>query len=182
MSKESNGFMGPGMGEWLDRFGRLLEKGIFPFSRFLHRLGQVILALMVLLTVSDVFLRYLFNRPVLGSWELTEFMMAILVFASVGYTMVERGHVVVDLVITRLPPRVRALVECITSLLASVLFAIVTWRNVLQAGVALRRNDVSAELFIPKSPFILFVAIGIGVLSLVLFVHFLESLAKAAKK
>jgi TRAP-type transport system small permease protein len=170
------------MNGWLDRIGRLLEKGIFSLSRGLHRIGEVILVLMVLLTVSDVFLRYLFHRPILGSWEVTEYMMAVLVFACVGYTMVERGHVVVDLVITRLPPRVRALVECITSLVAFVFFAIVTWRNVLQAGVALRRSDVSAELFIPKSPFILFVAVGIGVLSLVLFAQFLESLAKAVKK
>ncbi|MFH1123822.1 MAG: TRAP transporter small permease [Pseudomonadota bacterium] len=170
------------MDGWLSRFSQLLEKAIFPISRFLHLIGQVILVLMVLVTVSDVFLRYLFNSPILGSWELTEFMMAVLVFASVGYTMVERGHVVVDLVITRLPGRVRALVECITSLIAFLLFAVVTWRNVLQAGVALQRNDVSAELFIPKSPFILFVAVGIGVLSLVLFVQFLESLARVTKK
>ena len=69
---------------------------------------------MVLTTVVDVFLRYLFNSPILGSYELTEFMMAILVFGSVAYTMVVKGHVTVDLVITRLPARAQAILECIT--------------------------------------------------------------------
>lgn len=170
------------MNGWLSRAAQRLEKIIFPISHFLHLIGQVMLVLMVSITVADVFLRYVLNRPILGSYELTEFMMAILVFASVGYTMTVKGHVVVDLVTTRLPQRAQAFIECITSLIAFILFAIVTWRNVLQAGIVWRRHDVSGELFIPISPFVLFVALGIAVLSLVLAVHFLQSLARAIKK
>ena len=166
----------------VSRAAQRLEKTIFPISRFLHQLGQVMLVLMVSITVVDVFLRYVLNKPILGSYELTEFMMVILVFASVGYTMTVKAHVVVDLVITRLPQRAQALFECITSLIAFILFAIVTWRNVLQAGIVWRRHDVSGELYIPISPFFLFVALGVAVLSLVLAVHFLQSLARVIKK
>ena len=169
------------MNGWLSRVGLFLEKAVFPVSRFLLLIGQFSLVVMVLLTVTDVFLRYVFNRPILGSYELTEFMMAILVFSSIGYTMAVKRHVVVDLVVTKLSQRARDILECFTSLIAFILFSIVTWRNVLQAGTAWERNDVTAELFIPISPFILFVAIGIGVLSLVLFVQFIQSLAKAIK-
>ncbi len=169
------------MNGWLSRVGQSLEKAIFPISRFLLLIGQFLLVLMVMLTVVDVFLRYVFNRPILGSYELTEFMMAILVFSSVGYAMVAKGHVVVDLVFARLPQRVQHIVECVTSFIAFTLFSIVTWRNVLHARTTWERNDVTAELFIPISPFVLFVAIGIAVLSLVLFVQFIQSLARAIK-
>jgi hypothetical protein len=37
-------------------------------------------------------------------------------------------------------------------------------------------------LFIPVSPFVLFVALGLAVLSLVLLVQFLKSLARVLKK
>ena len=170
------------MNGWLSRVGQFLEKAIFPISRFLLLIGQFILALMVMLTVVDVFLRYVFNRPILGSYELTEFMMAILVFSSVGYAMVVKGHVVVDLVFSRLPQKAQHIVECVTSFIAFILFSVVTWRNVLHAQTTWQRNDVTAELFIPISPFILFVAIGIAVLSLVLFVQCIQSLAKALQK
>jgi TRAP-type C4-dicarboxylate transport system permease small subunit len=169
------------MNGWLGRFGLFLEKTVFPVSRFMLFIGQFTLAIMVLLTVVDVFLRYVFNRPILGSYELTEFMMAVLVFSTIGYTMAVKGHVVVDLVFTKLPQRTRDILECITSLIAFILFAIVAWRNAVQASTAWGRNDVTAELFIPISPFILFVAIGIAVLSLVLFTQFIQSLAKAIK-
>jgi hypothetical protein len=85
------------MNGWLSRAAQRLEKIIFPISHFLHLIGQVMLVLMVSITVADVFLRYVLNRPILGSYELTEFMMAILVFASVGYTMTVKGHVVVGI-------------------------------------------------------------------------------------
>lgn len=169
------------MNGWLTRAGLFLKKAVFPLSRFMLFIGQVVLVFMVLLTVADVFLRYVFNRPILGSYELTEFMMAILVFSTIGYTMAVKGHVVVDLVFTKLPQRTRDILECITSFIAFLLFAIVAWRNALQAGTAWQRNDVTAELFIPISPFILFVALGIAVLSLVLFVQFVQSLSKAIK-
>jgi len=173
--------MGLLMNGWLIRTGLFLEKAIFPFSRFMLFIGQLILVMMVLLTVADVFLRYVFNRPILGSYELTEFMMAILVFSSIGYTMAVKGHVVMDLVFTQLPQRARDILECMTSFMAFFLFTIVAWRNALQASTAWERNDVTAELFIPISPFILFVAIGLAVLALVLFVQFVQSLAKAIK-
>ncbi|MGD9241385.1 MAG: TRAP transporter small permease [Desulfobacterales bacterium] len=169
------------MNGWLGRFGLFLEKAVFPVSRFLLFIGQFALVMMVILTVVDVCLRYIFNRPILGSYELTEFMMAVLVFSTIGYTMAVKGHVVVDLVFAKLPQRARDILECITSLIAFILFAIVAWRNAVQANTAWGRNDVTAELLIPISPFILFVSIGIAVLSLVLFTQFIQSLAKAIK-
>lgn len=170
------------MEDRLSKLGHFLERTVSPLTRMLHWIGQVIIVFMVLVTVIDVCLRYVFNKPITGSYELTEFMMAILVFASLGYTMMVKGHVSVDLVVTKFPERVRALMESLTCLLAFVLFAVAAWRNVLHAITAWKRHDVSAELFIPISPFVLFVALGIAVLSLVLLVQFVQSLAKAIKK
>jgi TRAP-type C4-dicarboxylate transport system permease small subunit len=170
------------MNSRLSRVAHFLEKATFPVSRVLHTVGQGTIVLMVLITVADVFLRYIFNMPILGSYEVTELMMVVLVFASVGYTMAVKGHVCVDLVVSRFPERVQAAVESITYFLALVLFSLVTWRNVLHAGTVWRRHDVSAELFIPLSPFVLFVALGVAVLCLVLLMHFFRSLARALQK
>jgi TRAP-type C4-dicarboxylate transport system permease small subunit len=170
------------MNAWLNSVGHILEKVFYPTSRFLHRFAQIVLVLMVLLTVVDVCLRYIFNNPIVGSYELTEFMMAVLVFASVGFTQSVKDHVSVDLVVTKLPDRVRALLEAITCLLAFGLFGLAAWRNELHTGTTWARHDVSAELFIPVSPFVLFVALGLAVLSLVLLVQFFQSLAQVLKK
>ncbi|MBW1800341.1 MAG: TRAP transporter small permease [Deltaproteobacteria bacterium] len=166
----------------LHRLADRFEKTVYPLSKWLYWAAQVIIALMVILTVTDVFLRYVFNRPIVGSFELTEFLMVFLVFASISYTMAVKGHVYVDLVVSRLPSRVSAVIECIISLLAFLLFALVTWRNFLHAGILWERNDISHELSIPIGPFVYFIALGVAVLCLVLLVQFLQSLAQAVKK
>lgn len=170
------------MGGWLSKVANLAEKPIFSVSRVLHVAGMGMTIIMVLLTVTDIFLRYVFNKPIVGSFELTEFMMVFLVFASLGYTMRMKGHVGVDLVISRLPERAQAIIESITNLLALCLFSLATWRNVLHAVTTWRRHDVSHELFIPIGPFVLFVAFGVAVLSFVLFVNFLHALTRAVQK
>ena len=58
--------------------------------------GWVLMALMVY-TVVDVVLRYVFNRPFSGSLEVTEFAMSVIVFLGIAYCGWIGGHVAVDI-------------------------------------------------------------------------------------
>ena len=50
-------------------------------STYLSYIGNIALALMMLLTTADVLGRYFFNAPVLGAYEITEYLMLIMVFS-----------------------------------------------------------------------------------------------------
>ena len=52
---------------------------------------------MLALTVADVFLRYVFARPVAASGEITQFLLGIIVFAGLILVSRDREHVVVSL-------------------------------------------------------------------------------------
>ena len=58
-------------------------------SRFLSHLllavGASMLTAMMFLTVTDVILRYIFNRPLAGAFEMAEYMMAVLVSFGIVY-------------------------------------------------------------------------------------------------
>ena len=56
------------------------ETVINAIVRTLVYAAMVILGAMMLLTVIDVFGRYLLNRPLVGSTEVTEVMMVTLAF------------------------------------------------------------------------------------------------------
>ncbi len=56
-----------------DKMGRL--------SSLLANLGAIVLLMMMGLTTADVVARYVFNAPILGVFELTEFMVLILIFS-----------------------------------------------------------------------------------------------------
>ena len=62
---------------------------------------------MMGLTAADVACRYIFNRPIIGVFELTEYLVLILIFSFIGYTQSQGGHVSVDLLLPRLPASYR---------------------------------------------------------------------------
>src|SRR6267378_4442329 len=61
-------------------------------------LAAVFLAAMMLLTVADVALRALFNRPIHGTFELIELCLACTIFVALPAVFLRDEHLVVDVV------------------------------------------------------------------------------------
>ena len=95
---------------WLSKAAQFLGRAVYPPSRIINTVGLGVLAVMMFLTATDVTLRYVFNRPIPGAFELTEFLMATLVAFALAYTQVHKGHINVDLIISRFPPRAQAVI------------------------------------------------------------------------
>jgi TRAP-type C4-dicarboxylate transport system permease small subunit len=159
-----------------------IRKFVYPVSRTLNTIGAWALLGITLLTGLDVFLRYLFARPIKGTYELTEFVMCILVFFGLAYTAANEGNVSVALVVNRLPQRARAIVAAIGAFLSMGLVFVMAWRAFAQAGIYRNQNLTSSILHFPISPLLLVVGAGCGVLFLILLADFLEALSKAVTK
>jgi TRAP-type C4-dicarboxylate transport system permease small subunit len=67
-------------------------------------LGLLLLAMVVLNVVNAVF-RYLFGLVLIGADELLVFAMIWMVMIGIILATVERRHIALDFLITRLPPR-----------------------------------------------------------------------------
>ena len=59
--------------------------------------GATLLAIMMVLTCADVFMRYVLHTPILGSNEMTEFLLAGVVFSGLALVTGKRSHIVVTL-------------------------------------------------------------------------------------
>ncbi len=150
-------------------------------AKVANSIAAVFLFMLMLLTCSDVLLRYLFNSPILGSFELTEFMMAILVGLSLAYCALQKGHVRVDLVVSVLPKRAQAIMDSLASFAFLGLFALITWRIIPRAMQMVENHQVTLILRIPVHPFVLIVAAGTGVLCIVLLKDLIDDLSKAVE-
>jgi TRAP-type C4-dicarboxylate transport system permease small subunit len=137
-------------------------------TRVLLALGMVMLGAMMFLTAADVILRYIFNRPVSGAYELIEYMMAIVVPFGIAYCAYQGGHVAIDLLLVHLPKRVQGAIGMITSLLTLGLFVLITWQNLIYIKEQYDSKLTSAVLLIPVYPFIALVTVGTAVFCLIL--------------
>lgn len=167
---------------WLAKATRWLSRVVEPVSKFWHYVGAGILAAMMFLTAADVALRYFFNRPIMGSYELTGFMMALIISFSLAYCGVKKGHVIVDLAISHFPQRTQAIIGSITCLFSLVLLSLITWQGAIYAKLQFYSHYSSTVLMIPFFPFVGAVAFGIGIFCLVILRDFFDFLSQAAKK
>ena len=167
---------------WISKSARSAVTILNYSSRIAGIIGIVFLIAMMLLTVTDVFLRYFFNRPVMGSVELTEYIMVVAGFMGIAWCAVGRGHVKVDLIVGRFSPKVQAVVDSITYIFALGVVPLVAWQNFAQARYAKMEHVVSDLLEIPAYPFYIVVGVAYSLLALVLVNLLVESILEAVKK
>jgi TRAP-type C4-dicarboxylate transport system permease small subunit len=166
----------------LKRVASFLDKIANPLTRAISNFGAGVLVLMMFLTAMDVLLRYFLNSPISGALELTQYMMLIVVVSGLALCTVEKSHVRVEVIVERLPRKIRTVLYCITSLLSLGLFSLMTRQAVIYAGFLRDGKLISPVLFIPAFPFAILLALGTAVFCLAIFAEFIYFLSKAVNE
>lgn len=167
---------------WLRKIDAFLTIIASPAAKVLNYIAAAFLAAMMALTGIDVTLRYLFNKPVPGSYEMTEFMMPIVIAFGLAYCALEKGHVKVELVTSMLPKRAQAAMNSIVSLLFLALFIGIAWQTWRRAEGMIHVGQLSIVLYIPVYPFVLAVAVGCAALCIVVLRDLFSNLSQAVNK
>jgi TRAP-type transport system small permease protein len=148
---------------------------------FMDRIACLVLFLMMILTMADVCGRKALSKPVLGTVELSEFMLVLIVLFALAHTEFKDGHVRVDLLMSQFKERARAGVDAFTQFVCFVFSGIFTWAAFVYAEKMRAIGEVSQDLWLPKYPFIYLVVAGFAILSLTLLVRFIGAVGKAVK-
>jgi TRAP-type C4-dicarboxylate transport system permease small subunit len=128
--------------------------------------AAVILLGMVLLTVVDVIGRYVVSRPVPGSFEVTELLLLVLIFA--GLPLVSRAdeHVTMDFIDRFIGAR-RSLLQRLVHLACAAVMVLLGWLVWLKAGKIAAYGDATDVLRIAYGPFVYFMAAMIALSGLI---------------
>lgn len=150
-----------------------IEKFVNALAEKVNLVAAFAVAFIMLLTVGDVAGR-LFGNPIPGTFELVGFVGSVIISFSLPYTSVQNGHISVDILMVKMPWLVRVVVYAVNALVSLALFAVVTWQSAVYAHSLRLSGEVSPTLQMPVYPFIYGVAVGCGMLCVVLFVEFLR--------
>ncbi len=160
----------------------MYKRIVLMLSSALNQVSLFFITALMFLTATDVFGRYVLDKPVMGSFEITEYMMTILVALSLAYCAMEKGHISIDLVVEHLPLRARAIAGSITYFIGAGFFAVVSWQSFIYVKMQFISRGASVVLRISEYPFIAVVAIGTALLSMAFLVFFLDYLSQAVKR
>ena len=81
----------------MDSFASFFNLFLDVLYKVVRVFGAIMLAVLIGLTGFDVFARYTFNNPVLGSNEMIQFLLGGMVFAGFALVTAHRSHIVVSI-------------------------------------------------------------------------------------
>jgi TRAP-type C4-dicarboxylate transport system permease small subunit len=126
----------------------------------------VLMTLMVILTFLDVLGRRLFNHPIFGAHDLTEHLMALLVFTGLPLATLAAMHLKVDLFDKfLLQPRFAWWLK-VTLILTALVFGLMAWALTGKAMDAASFSEVSQGLNIPRAPLYAWMGVCAGLSAL----------------
>lgn len=104
------------------------------------------LCCLMLITTADAGMRYIFNAPILGAYELSkEFFMPGLVYLALSYTFNKGAHVRITILTDHLPNVVNRIMMMIFDVLAAVFFGLICYSTFLRTVTTYQLNEYSSS-------------------------------------
>ncbi len=161
----------------VESFERLIKKATIK----INAAGAFTSLLMVVLVTVHVISRAIFNKPLIGTVELEELMIVILVFCGIAYTQVTGNHISVDFITSRLPKRLQNPICVATSLLTTVFFFMLTWQSLIQSRNHMVNDTATFDMQIRLYWIMLIIALGFFLFALSTLIDFLKITSKTIK-
>jgi TRAP-type C4-dicarboxylate transport system permease small subunit len=95
-------------------------------GRWLDYVSVACMALILLLVIGQVIMRYIFNSPLVWSEELAVYCMVWLAFVGAIIAMRDKEHIEVDIVLVFLPEKFRHLMKLVSRSITAIFLLVLT--------------------------------------------------------
>ena len=150
--------------------GRTLQSGPFMqfvLQRILGGLAATFLLVLMLLTLVDVVGRYGFNSPVNGSFEITELLLAAIIFSALPLVSAKDQNITVDLIDAFVPRFVAWVRDVAITLVTTIILAGISYKVWSKALESVHYGDRTAMLYLPTAPVYFYISIALGLSSVI---------------
>jgi TRAP-type C4-dicarboxylate transport system permease small subunit len=167
---------------YMVEMAKTLDKSIRLINSALRYVCMSLLFFMMVLGTCDVMGRYLFNKPILGTFEIFEILLPAIVLLGLGYTQGKNAHVRVEILLSHLSFRKQTVLNFVTNGLALFISVLILWRGWVLATQYRRIGrtipTIEVPMFLPQ----LLVPLGALLLILVLIVQMLQYIVQLRKR
>jgi C4-dicarboxylate transporter, DctM subunit len=144
-----------------------LVKILSRVERYGAIISGIFVLIMMVMTTADVLLRYIFNSPIPGNYELQPLLLVGVVFLAAASIQAKRSHIALDLVTSRLSKPNQLSIQLFSDLIFLIFAGLICWQYVLATQSAWVTKDYYWGLVkFPLWPPYLIITLGTGILSL----------------
>lgn len=113
------------------------------------KFAMAALSCMMLVVVADVFMRYAFNSPIRGSFDLVGMCLVVMVAFGLPRIIADRLELAIELIDVMAPARVVRVLLVAAGVLSTLVLLFIVWAMINPAMNAYGYGDRSLELNVP---------------------------------
>lgn len=151
-------------------------------SDLMFAVAMAAMVFVMLAVTADVFMRYVFNSPIVGIWDLCTIAFAIIVWGPMALAALKGSHIALTFLLDRFPRLPRLGLELIITLVTSGTLGVVSWRLFVYAIGMSATKEITPALRIPYAPLGYFVAVACGIMALAFLARFPEIIGKIRRE
>jgi TRAP-type C4-dicarboxylate transport system permease small subunit len=143
--------------------------------------GATSLLAVMLLIMANIIYRF-FGGVIAGTYELIGPMVVITAAFALAYTALHHGHIAINIITSRLPGHVQAIVQSFTGTIGFGLWILIAWGSVKLMAEKASAGEATYLLHVPFLPFRLFWELGLILFCLVLLLDLFKALSQVIRK
>lgn len=133
---------------------------------------------MMLVTTADVFFRFFFDSPILGSIELVELFMISVAGLSLAWCTLKSGHIRVDILISMFSKKTNRVLDIVNFILTASICGLIV-PSLIWRYIEGRKMDIRTYVLnIPEGPFVLLLCFGYFLMFVVLVMRIIKSCSR----
>lgn len=144
-------------------------------SRVLAWIGVALIVVLAAMYTADVFGRLVLGRQIKGTFEVAQFLLCLISFASYSLTQTNRSHIHVGFIVSRFPKRMKYAAAALSFTLCTLMCIIVAYGLLTQGGLASSSNKLTQVLELPFAPIYYMAAVAMFLFALTLIADILRS-------
>ena len=114
--------------------------------------SATVLFLMMMITAVDVIGRYVFNKPLTGGFEITEMLLAALIYCGLPLVSQRREHIVIDTFDPLMSARVKRALDVLAEIVCSITLGGIGYLIFRRAARVAEYGDTTSVLKLPLAP------------------------------
>jgi len=144
-----------------------LKRLIAGLQTSLNVTSAAVLFVMMAITAVDVTGRYLLNKPLPGGFEITELLLAALIYCGLPLVSWRREHIVIDTFDRFFPPRLKRALDIVAELICAATLSGVGYLLFVRAVRVAEYGDTTTVLRLPLAPIAYVMGVMIVVAALI---------------
>lgn len=161
---------------WLEKLLRIIEY----LTKAMYVFAALAICALFLLMFCDVSGRFLFNSPITGTAEVSQYLLVVIAFLPLGYAQFKGAHIKIDTIISHFPEKLRISLNILTFFMAISFFVVMATQIGERAyldwadKLLLPRTTVRLPMWWPSAA----AMVGCVLLVIALLVQFVRSIVQ----